>query len=236
MAAKRKTAPVAQKAVTAAATPRRRLSPQQRRAQIVEAARTLFEQRPYPDISVEDVAALAGITDGLVYHYFDSRTGLFAAAIEAGCNELLAASIPDLSLPIPAQFEQGVRGYANYVEAHHVAYFNLFRGPAAQEPIYAAIIDRARGAIIEHTIAALGLADRPVPATRLAIRGYLGFAEATMLEWLAERPISRAALERMFFAQFLAALKSGLAAEARAPLGAKAFARLETEYRAHFRL
>ena len=47
-----------------------RLDPGQRREQILDAANALFAERAYDEVSIEDIAGAAGVTRGLVHHYF----------------------------------------------------------------------------------------------------------------------------------------------------------------------
>ena len=48
----------------------RRLDPAQRREQILDAANALFAERAYDEVSIEKIASAAGVTRGLVHHYF----------------------------------------------------------------------------------------------------------------------------------------------------------------------
>ena len=59
-----------------------RLDPGQRREQILDAANTLFAERPYEDVSIEDIANAAGVTRGLVHHYFGGRKDVFIGLLE----------------------------------------------------------------------------------------------------------------------------------------------------------
>lgn len=54
---------------------------QERRQQILEAALTVFTQKGYHATNVSDVAAQAGVSQGTIYWYFDSKDALFQAAI-----------------------------------------------------------------------------------------------------------------------------------------------------------
>lgn len=214
----------------------RRLSPDERRAQIVDVVAELFSSRAYQDISVADVARAAGVTEGLIYHYFDTRTGLFAAAIALSCAQLLQASIPDLKLTLPAQFEQGLRGYLDYAEEHRTAFLNVFRGPAAHEPEYQHVIEQTRMALVEHIVQVLGIAEHELPVTRLSLRGYVAFGEATVLAWLEREAVSRNTLERLLYNSVLTAVSSGLALEGKRPLTTEQRQRIEDDFRAHFQL
>lgn len=62
-------------------TPRTRLSPDERRQQIVDAASELYRERRYDDISMEELAAAAGVARGLLHHYFGSKRELFLAVM-----------------------------------------------------------------------------------------------------------------------------------------------------------
>ena len=68
---------------------RRRLPPEQRRAQLLDAANDLFAERGYEEVSVEDIARAAGVQRGLVHHYFGGRTEVYLALLERldACRE-----------------------------------------------------------------------------------------------------------------------------------------------------
>src|SRR5215213_4844866 len=59
-----------------------RLEPAQRREQILDAANALFAERAYDEVSVEDIAGAAGVTRGLVHHYFGGRKDVYIALLE----------------------------------------------------------------------------------------------------------------------------------------------------------
>ena len=59
-----------------------RLDPAQRRQQILDAANDLFAERGYEEVTVEDIARAAGVTRGLVHHYFGGRTEVYLALLE----------------------------------------------------------------------------------------------------------------------------------------------------------
>lgn len=213
-----------------------RLLPAERRAQLLSVTETLFSDRPYNEIGIADVARAAGITQGLLYHYFPGKEALFAAIIEAHAADLLARALPERDAPIHVQFEQGVKGYVDYVQAHRASYFNLFRGPASSEPFFQRIADRTRQAIIDHIVSVMGLSDLAIPATRISLRGYIGYVENAILDWLERDNVPRATLERMIFAVIVAALRIGLEADDDVPLTAADLAAFEADFKRHFAL
>jgi AcrR family transcriptional regulator len=214
---------------------RKRLSPDDRRAQIVDIVEEFFKTRPYSELGIGDVAAAAGVTEGLVYHYFPSKEALFMAAFEVRAEELLAFCRPDPALSLMEQVERGVNGYIDFVEAHSVAYLNLFTGSVAAEEAIQRVCTDARWRIVDRFIAALGLGERALPVTRLSLRGYLGYSESVILEWLEHRRVPRATIERMLFAVIGTALLVGLSSEDE-PLPPDVLAERDAEYRRYFSL
>ena len=59
-----------------------RLDPGQRREQILDAANALFAERAYDEVSIEDIASAAGVTRGLVHHYFGGRKEVYIGLLE----------------------------------------------------------------------------------------------------------------------------------------------------------
>src|SRR4051794_12823850 len=59
-----------------------RLEPAQRRDQILDAANALFAERAYDEVSIEDIASSAGVTRGLVHHYFGGRNDVYVGLLE----------------------------------------------------------------------------------------------------------------------------------------------------------
>lgn len=60
---------------------KREMQRQERRQQILEAALAVFSERGFHGANVSDVAAAAGVSQGTIYWYFDSKEELLTAAI-----------------------------------------------------------------------------------------------------------------------------------------------------------
>lgn len=71
--------------------PRRRLSTQERRGAILEAARQAFAGSAYAEVSAAQVAEASGSSTGLVFHYFGSKAQLYAEVVRGVLQELAAA-------------------------------------------------------------------------------------------------------------------------------------------------
>lgn len=84
--------------------PRRRLSAEQRRAQILDSAREVFLRSGASGARVRDLADAAGVNPALLYQHFDSKEEMFEEAVLrplVAAFEATAASFPEVTGPIP---------------------------------------------------------------------------------------------------------------------------------------
>jgi AcrR family transcriptional regulator len=173
-----------------------RLSPSVRRDQLLDLAVRMFTERPYDDFSMDDVAAAAGVSKGLLYHYFPSKRALYLEALRASADELLALVATDTSLPLERQLDVAVHSYLTYVRGHAAAYRALLRGGVGTDPEVAAVAEQVRQVIRERVLAGLGI-EQPRPRLRLAVTGWVGMVEAASLEWLEGSSVSLEELQQL---------------------------------------
>jgi AcrR family transcriptional regulator len=167
----------------------------------------LFSTRPYDEVSVDDLAAAAGISKGLLYHYFPSKRDLYVATLRRSADELLRATEPDPNLGPLERLEVGVDAYLGHVEDNLVGYASLLRGGIGTDSEVSAVVDETRRVMIDRILADIPL-DGPAPALRLAVRGWIGFVESAGLEWAERREIERDAV-RSILVRVLQAAVSG---------------------------
>lgn len=73
-----------------------------RREQIIDAAMNIFAQKGFSRATNKDIAREAGITPGLIYHYFENKEALLKAIIEERSPLQLMRSIPPHMWSLPA--------------------------------------------------------------------------------------------------------------------------------------
>ncbi|MCX7643315.1 MAG: TetR/AcrR family transcriptional regulator [Armatimonadetes bacterium] len=61
---------------------RRRMAPEERQVQIVEAAAKLFAEKGFDGTSIDDIAKACNVAPGLIYHYFDSKVEILKSLIK----------------------------------------------------------------------------------------------------------------------------------------------------------
>ncbi|GAC1540272.1 MAG: TetR/AcrR family transcriptional regulator [Acidimicrobiales bacterium] len=174
-----------------ARNPRTRLAHSARRAQLVAVGVELLRSRPLDQLSLEDVAAAAGISRALPFHYFSTRNDFLVAVVGFASEQLLEATNPDPAMPPLARLRHGLEGYIDYIEGNATAYIALVRGAAGADEELRAVFDATREVIVDRILEGLGLIEEN-GLTRLAIRGWLGMVEETAVSWLRLRNLSRA--------------------------------------------
>jgi len=70
------------------------LDPDQRRAQLLGAARAVFARLGYHEASVADIIGEAGVARGTFYNYFESKRAVFQAVLDALTEGIAAVITP----------------------------------------------------------------------------------------------------------------------------------------------
>ncbi|WP_214316730.1 TetR/AcrR family transcriptional regulator [Nonomuraea sediminis] len=169
-----------------------RMDPDDRRQQILDRAQTLFRERPYESVSNTEIAAAAGVSRGLLNHYFGTKRELYLAAVA----DLL--SVPPV--PVPEYVEgasvrdrvcESVNGWLELLERNQETWLTALSTQG--DPELEAIVDAARERVVDHIIEVVGLGpvSRTHPEVRGMLRGFSGMAEATSAEWLRRGRLTR---------------------------------------------
>jgi AcrR family transcriptional regulator len=192
---------------------RTRLDPEARRAQLVALGLEMLSTRSLDQLAIEDIAAAAGISRGLLFHYFPSKRDFHEAVVRAAAADLLAHTEPDRSLPYIDQLRSGIEAFVDYVVENRDSYVSLLRGAAGGEVNLRVIFDETRSMIAARVIDGLGAetARNRLPyRVRLAVRGWVAFGEEVILGWLSDPapPLDRQALVDMLDDSLLALVAS----------------------------
>lgn len=162
--------------------PRRRLDTASRRAEILEAARSLYAENSYTDVTTAQVAAASSASQALVFHYFGSKADLFAAVLEDDFALLRAAQRTAVdALPQGSPVRDRVRASLEVFLDHVAARPGAWLG-AAEEPAPALDVrTRARSEWVQLLAELLGVRDWP--RHTFALWGFIGFVHGASREW-----------------------------------------------------
>ncbi|RDI64055.1 TetR/AcrR family transcriptional regulator [Nocardia pseudobrasiliensis] len=174
-------------------TRRVRLSPHERRRQLIALGAAALGDHTLEDISIDEIAQQAGISRGLIFHYFATEQEFHEAIARHVSGEFLAATMPDRTLPPGEMLRDSIERYVGYIEGHFSAYEAILRGTAGNDPGARTLIEDTRAAVAQRIVAELPIAhdDPNRPFIGLAVRGWIAFVEETILGWIRDRAIAR---------------------------------------------
>lgn len=176
-----------------AATPTRsRLSKADRMEQALVAAHTLFAEGGFAAVTMDEVAAVVGVTKPLLYNYFGNKEQLYIACMKRSGDALVTMileTVGDASSPSEA-LNDGLRAFFAFLDADRAAWAVLFDETLPHSGELADRVAEYRGRLIalvsESLLAQLPAKQRA--AARIEVEALstalLGSAEALARWWL----------------------------------------------------
>ena len=168
-------------------TPQRtRLSPEQRREQLLELGVRLLARRSLDELSIDLLAEEAGISRGLLYHYFGSKHAFHEAVVRRAADDLIAQTAPPADGEPMERMLSSLAAYLDYVVANHEGYLSLVKAAAGGNETLREIYEEARSALSSRIFRedARGEIIADTPATRLIVRGWSAMVEELVLSWI----------------------------------------------------
>src|SRR6476620_10388414 len=125
-----------------------RLDPGQRRDQILDAANALFAERAYDEVSIEDIASSAGVTRGLVHHYFGGRKDVYIGLLERLGAQREDQLRPPAGRSARARVADSVSRWLDWTDTNRTIWLaTIARGEDIADPevrdVVADLVDRA---------------------------------------------------------------------------------------------
>ena len=132
-----------------------RMTGQERREQLLDVGRSLFADKGFEAVSVEEIAAKAGVSKPVVYEHFGGKEGLYAVVVDREMNDLLHSISDALTAGTArALLEQAGMALFDYIDANPQGFRILVRdSPVSQSSgsFASLIVDIA--AQVEHLLA-----------------------------------------------------------------------------------
>lgn len=122
---------------------RRRLSPADRRNELLALGAEVFGQRPYDEVRIDEIAERAGVSRALMYHYFPDKRAFFAAVVRAEGERLFEATStpPEPGQSLFRQLRAGVLAYLRYDEEHPHGAWAAYMGLGRTDPVLRGVDD-----------------------------------------------------------------------------------------------
>jgi AcrR family transcriptional regulator len=162
-----------------------RLDPERRREQILDAANGLIAERGYEEISIEDIARAAGVTRGLVHHYFGGRKAVFLALLERLGTIREDELRPPVGRTARARLADSVSRWLDWTKANRTIYLGTIApGDDIADPeIRRAVAALRRRAIVRLVVFHSDIAEDS-PRLRHALECWSGLNRAATRRWL----------------------------------------------------
>ena len=174
-----------------------RLDPGQRRDQILDAANALFAERAYDKVSVEDIASAAGITRGLVHHYFGGRKEVYIGLLERLGAQREDQLRPPEGRSARARVADTVSRWLDWTEANRTIWLaTMAHGDDIADPE----VRRVVGDLVSRAVALLATFHADIaedsPRLRYALECWTGLNRAATRRWL-QREATREATHEL---------------------------------------
>lgn len=171
-----------------------RMTPDDRREQLLELGVRLLSTRSVDELSIDVLAEEAGISRGLLYHYFGSKQGFHRAVVRKAADDLVRVTAPpDEGEPLE-RLARSLEAYVDYVTTNFAGYTSLVRAAAGGDEVLREIYEEARAALTDRIFDAaaahgnllhtFGIPD--TPSTRLLVRGWSAMTEDVVLAWVRD--------------------------------------------------
>jgi AcrR family transcriptional regulator len=170
---------------TPASDRRTRLSPDRRREQLLDLGVRLLATRSLDELSIDLLAEEAGISRGLLYHYFGNKAAFHEAVVRHAADDLIAQTAPPPGGEPLERLLASVTAYVDYVLANFEGYVSLVRGAAGGNDALRAIYDEVRDVLDDRIFRedAQGELIEDTPHHRLVVRGWSAMTEELVIRW-----------------------------------------------------
>jgi len=190
--------------------PRARLDVEERRKRLVALGMELFSERTYDEVSIDELAQAAGISKGLLYHYFPTKRDFYVATVREAAQQLLERTATPATMDPIERLRAGLDAYLDYVAKHGKPYQALLRSGVGADAEVARIVDGTRQAFGARLLEGAPVQEHG-PLVQLVLRGWVGFVEAATVEWIDQkRKIDRVALRDLLLKVLLDAVTAGV--------------------------
>jgi AcrR family transcriptional regulator len=179
----------------------RRMTTEARREQLLAFGRQHFAEHGYEAMPMDAIAERAGVSKGLLYHYFGNQRGFYMETVRAVTDEVIAITEPPADQPFDQAFRVMVTRFVGYVQEQGGIYTALVRGGLGSDTDVNELLDRVRVTSMNRILERLGL-HQPSALSRIAIYGWVSLVENGCAEWTVTGGASPRQLIDLFISSF----------------------------------
>jgi AcrR family transcriptional regulator len=165
------------------------MSPEARRQQFIELGLASLKHQALEQVSVEEIAGAAGVSAGLLFHYFDSKLDFQVALVEEQARIVGEVATPERDpeniaevMPILAST---LGTYVDHIVENRQSLLPMLAGVSWSEPRIRNAVKAVREQIVTQFVRqAEGIGIERSPRFVLAVHGWIAVVEETLVQWL----------------------------------------------------
>lgn len=162
---------------------RTRLTPDERRAQLIALGVAALAHAPLEDVTMELLSEQAGVSRALLFHYFGSKQGMHHAIVLTARDSMLRATEPRHELAPLDRLRDTLERVVGFVREHPATFYSLVRGAASGSPEVRELVEEARNTQTERVVSVfLELGEPDSRRLRIALRAWVAMAEQEMVD------------------------------------------------------
>ncbi|GAA4158956.1 hypothetical protein GCM10022286_12620 [Gryllotalpicola daejeonensis] len=171
---------------------RTRMTPEERRKQLIALGVNALADRPLEDVTIEFLAAEAGVSRGLVFYYFSSKTGLHHELVRAARDSLMRATEPHPEFAPSERLHDTLERFVTFARDHRQTFYSLVRGAASGDETVREIVDEVRSAQAERLSIMFGeLGVETNERLHIALRAWVSLAEQALIDGAVNEGLGR---------------------------------------------
>ena len=167
---------------------------------MLDAAGDAFARNGFHRASMDAIAAAAGISKPMLYTYFGSKEGLYAAYLERS-GATLVATLRDAAPPGAPPRERlasGVLAFLTYVEEHRAGWSVLYNEAVSQAGAAAAGVAALRTRLADMIARSLAAHDADAAALSASAHALAGAGESLANWWLRHPEVPKERIAELF--------------------------------------
>jgi AcrR family transcriptional regulator len=189
---------------------RRKAAAENSRRKLLEAALEQFARRPFDKVAASDITEAAGVANGLLFHHFDTKRGIYEAALAEAVAGLNAACAVDEHAALGAQIRELLTRFLTYLAENRSLALNVILSRSGQ-PDATEAVEATRWDMISWVADKLGLDDTN-PTMLTMWHTYVAATDEVAARWLrADGPYPVATMVEALVELLIGALRGAAA-------------------------
>lgn len=178
------------------------------RDRLLDAARQVFAVRAYDQVTIADIAVIAGVPMDRVYDHFLNKREIYLDHLHACGEELIQRTGSVQGDGLGPMVRNSLRTFLGFVEKNPVLYQAIIDGGPGVDDLARAVVRRVEDRFTQQILEGLGVT-RPSPQIKIEMAGWLAFVQRTSARWLDFPGLSQEELLSIQVRQLMNALRIG---------------------------